>query len=147
MDVEVLDIPANGKTAEYAEDRFENLMGEKGIDYIKVSALSDPQRINRWLKDCNLEKEVFISGIPDYMIGHEPKFIEVKSYSDGLRKSQIEWIERFDYEVKVVFLQTRVGVFDVDILTREHDEKSRAEKSENRTGQNQLSDFLKHNEV
>lgn len=147
MDVEVLDIPANGKTAEYAEERFENIMDERGIDFIKVSPLSDPHRINQWLKDCNLEKEVFTSGIPDYMIGHKPKFIEVKSYTDGLRKSQIEWIEDFDYEVKVVFLETRVAGFDMDILTTQHHEKDKSEKIEKTIGQNRLCNFLEDNEV
>lgn len=147
MDVEVLDIAANGKTAEYAEERFENLMEERGIDYIKVSPLSNPHRINQWLKDCNLEEEVFISGVPDYMIGHKPKFIEVKSYSGGLRKSQIQWIEKFDYEVKVVFLETRVAGFDLDILKGEYHEKSRAEELEKTTGQNRLSNFLQDKEV
>ena len=109
MKIDVIDISAHGKTLEYPEDRFEKLLEDSGIPYLKICPQTDHEKVNEWLKEGNLEDNIFTAGIPDYIISHKPLFVEVKGYSDGLRRMQVKWIEKYDYEVKLMFIETCVA--------------------------------------
>ena len=63
------------------------------------------------LKKYNMEWE---KGIPDFCYEEdgELKFIEVKSGNDGLRKSQLDWLEDYSrlYDVTIVYVIVKLVI-------------------------------------
>lgn len=113
MDINIVNIKANGHTIDNPEKRFENLLEKKGIEYLKVTPKTSAEEANEFVDKPLFDNE-FYSGVPDYLILNKPVFVEVKAYGDGLRESQIEWISENGYEVILAYVETKTdGEYEI----------------------------------
>lgn len=101
-------IPSNGEKRNEAEEKVKEEYEKEGFNVWKTSRESLPDEVIEYADFDNMLSE---KGCPDLIayegeVNDNPKFIEVKSSSGGLRMGQVKWIATYcdSYNVDVVYL-------------------------------------------
>lgn len=119
---------STGQSKEFKDDRFyrdredyaQLLFSELGFDAFQTRSSFDLKRklqerlqyqvFRRFLESHDVKKdELFVTGVPDLLVlnSYGVMFVEVKSFKDGLRKSQVEWMLKFEdkLDVKILYIE------------------------------------------